>query len=623
MKEKYFIKGRSIEIPEKLVVIFLIALTNIAIWYLFFDSAEKVRGVDGMARLVRIQHLWETGQWFDSTNVRINAPFGFVSQWTRPLDALILLFSLPLMLFMSAKDAIASAAWIHAPILQIVTCFFIAGTTKHLAYSTPNPKDAVFYSMFLVVFPMQFMLPVFGVGNADHHALQMVLFVGSIYYIARSYFVPDKQMRSALYAGVALGLGIWVSLEMLPACIVPTLWFCGRWIRSGDRLHGKTAAAFVAGITGMIASAIVLNPPTDWVGIAQYQTASWDAVVYDRVSIVHVIGMMAILAGWLCITNLPCKYPNCLGNLRYRIVASAVVCAVIALGFWLFFPSFYGGPAVEVDSRVREIFYNQRVLASEKGLFSVGERAFGLIYLACMAIPVTGLLGCVVWGCVVWARSKTKQHLVFFFLLSLCVHVGITLTQVRHVIFPYLVSCVPLAVIICSVKGKYKKILLATILSVAPLFLFVLSGSTAPQTEKIANCDREILLSFLQAHSGDEGRPYIVLSHMDHSSYIVYYTDHNAIASGEHRNGQGLLDAYDMLNGHREEALNLLAKRRVDIIALCPSHEETRDLIHEGRNPDSLYQQLLFLDKLPPDWLVPVDLPKGSGDWKIYRVRRQ
>ncbi|TFH42821.1 MAG: hypothetical protein E4H01_12900, partial [Lysobacterales bacterium] len=55
--------------------------------------------------LVRVEHLWQTGAWFDSVIPRIDPPTGLALHWTRPMDVLLMagaLLATPLVGFRSA-----------------------------------------------------------------------------------------------------------------------------------------------------------------------------------------------------------------------------------------------------------------------------------------------------------------------------------------------------------------------------------------------------------------------------------------------------------------------------------------------------------------------------------------
>ncbi len=47
-------------------------------------------GPDGYMRLVRVEALFETGDWYDNFAARSNVPWGDDQHWTRPFDVLLL-----------------------------------------------------------------------------------------------------------------------------------------------------------------------------------------------------------------------------------------------------------------------------------------------------------------------------------------------------------------------------------------------------------------------------------------------------------------------------------------------------------------------------------------------------
>ena len=299
MKNKGHFKTDKVFLFEYVVaVICLVLLQGFLFASLTRWQGGYLHDADSMNWLVRVQHLWDTGQWFNSVNTRINAPFGFVSHWTRPLDTLVLLFAMPLMPLLGAKSAIYVASLSHVPMLYLLVCLTVGKTASFFAH---RGKYIRLFTMLIFILSLHSFIRIYRVGNMDHHALQQLFFAGSIYYIVRSYFREDTKIRSAAYAGALLGLGVWVNLEVLPVCLASALWFCGRWVASGDRIEGKATTVFLTGLAGIFCLALLVNPPAHaW----NDPTLSWKAAVYDRLSIVHLTGVVAVLIGWLGITTL-------------------------------------------------------------------------------------------------------------------------------------------------------------------------------------------------------------------------------------------------------------------------------------------------------------------------------
>ncbi len=61
---------------------------------------------DGYMRLVRVEALYETGDWYDGVVHRSNAPYGESLHWTRPFDVVLLAGAAPLAPVVGFKTAL-------------------------------------------------------------------------------------------------------------------------------------------------------------------------------------------------------------------------------------------------------------------------------------------------------------------------------------------------------------------------------------------------------------------------------------------------------------------------------------------------------------------------------------
>lgn len=94
---------------------------------------------DAYSRMVRVQDLLESGNWFDSSYRRVNPPLGHVSHWTRPMDAVILTEAKLLTLFLDDETALHWAGVTIGPVLHLLCLFVLVLGTRPLfgsMYST-------------------------------------------------------------------------------------------------------------------------------------------------------------------------------------------------------------------------------------------------------------------------------------------------------------------------------------------------------------------------------------------------------------------------------------------------------------------------------------------------------
>jgi len=115
-----------------------------------------------------------------------------------------------------------------------------------------------------------------------------------------------------------------------------------------------------------------------------------------------------------------------------------------------------------------------------------------------------------------------------------------------------------------------------------------------------------------------------ILTHIDFGEEILYRTQHEVIgtptATGtSHRNGQGILDTFDIMTAETDEkALELIRKRDIDLILICPEYPESQ---HYSR-PEQIstfYQRLL--EDIIPHWLRKVELPSNlSSSFMLFEI---
>ena len=116
----------------------------------------------------------------------------------------------------------------------------------------------------------------------------------------------------------------------------------------------------------------------------------------------------------------------------------------------------------------------------------------------------------------------------------------------------------------------------------------------------------------------------LILTHIDFGAEIIYRTEHKVLgtphASGTlHRNGQGILDTYDIMTADTDEkALELMKKRKIDLILLCPKSAETAFYSKPGQT--STFYKRLLNDGIP-NWLRKVELPSDlSSSFLLFET---
>ncbi|MDA1090279.1 MAG: hypothetical protein O3A85_08215, partial [Proteobacteria bacterium] len=168
---------------------------------------------DAYTRLVRIEGLVETGDWFDNTLPRANAPFGATVHWTRPLDVAVIALGLPLMPVLGVKRALYWGGALVSPLMHLLAALALVwAATPLIGRAGALIAGAMTATQFGI-------LPFTILGRADHHAVFAVTVFLTLGFLARSFTAPPSRCPfhnlNALMIGVMLAFGLWIGPETI------------------------------------------------------------------------------------------------------------------------------------------------------------------------------------------------------------------------------------------------------------------------------------------------------------------------------------------------------------------------------------------------------------------------
>jgi hypothetical protein len=109
-----------------------------------------------------------------------------------------------------------------------------------------------------------------------------------------------------------------------------------------------------------------------------------------------------------------------------------------------------------------------------------------------------------------------------------------------------------------------------------------------------------------------------VLTFVDLNPRLITVTHHNGVAGPYHRNERGILDVMLTFRGTPEHARQVIERRGIDYVLICPGLSEST--IYSSEAPKGFYVQLAK-GKVPA-WLQPIELPKDSP-YKMWRVLKR
>ena len=202
-------KGAPPTVWPMIWVAAFVALAHIA-WGLADDSIIPLGAFadgDSYTRQLRALRLLETGDWFNTSLPRANAPFGASVHWTRPFDALLIGLGLPLVPVLGVTGALYWAGVLISPLLHLSAALILLWAVHPLI----GRAGAVIAGAMTAA---QFgTLGYATVGHSDHHMLFAPVMVGGLGLAIRCLEIKSRGLSLAL--GATLALGIWVGPEAL------------------------------------------------------------------------------------------------------------------------------------------------------------------------------------------------------------------------------------------------------------------------------------------------------------------------------------------------------------------------------------------------------------------------
>jgi uncharacterized membrane protein (UPF0136 family) len=464
---------------------------------------------DSAMRLAQVRDLLHGQSWFDTTQWRMNAPFGLPMHWSRLVDAPV-----AGLIAISGSEKFALTLW---PLLLLFVCLAALGRIA----AALGGAGAVVPVLVLALLGAE-LYGLFAPGNIDHHNVQIALMLWLLVCL-----IEQRPRAAALL--VALGLG--VGMESLPYCAV-AIAAAALWLRD------DAARARAFGITLAAAALAVLLAAT----AARYRLDP----VCDTYSLFYAGLLAAGGAGLAGISYLP----------RHRLAALAPLGGALAILAVLLNPGCLGGPYANVDARMQMLFFariNEAKSAAAFALFAPSDFVRGYVY-ACVAFL----------ACFFAAPGRTRTLVIALAGTALLV----SAFQVRAVPFVILFALPGLA----AALSRLPLITLAFALLLFSDDAFAIGGvlleGPSNQAARIAafraqeDCGSETAMAPLKALP-----PGRVAAFMDQGPAILAYTRDAAVAGPYHRDSAGILDTYAIFTGPSPRAV--LKARGIGYVMTC------------------------------------------------------
>lgn len=590
-----------------------VALVHVAWWNLDHNVVRygNLADSDGYAHLLRVERLIATGNWFDASLPRANAPFGGSLHWTRPFDVLLIALALPMVPLLGFAKALYWSGALIGPLLHLATSAALAWAAMPLVGAGAALIAAALTATQFGV------LGYATVGHADHHVLLALIAVVAFGFTVRALAASKDGWRPAMAAGLTLAAGNWVGTEaQIPAALAIAILGL-TWVAGSDRA-GERNLALALGLFGGLAAATLIER-----GPARYF-----AVEYDRLSVVHLTQAAVVATFWAAVASLARRGRELAGPMTRLLAAVGAAALGLAL-MRVLYPKILVNPLKDFDPEILRIFGGVSEYAP------IADPPHFLLYLgaAVFALP--------------WAAKRLRQEWAggdrwrWLLLIAAClVYVVLALGWIRWSLYAGLFLLVALADLMlaadASINRRFAspwrapiKVLAMIALAVGPLALGavgVFAGEKAatgpplpmPLAEDPRACPLQPMARFLESPPWS-ARLRTILASANFGAELLYRTRHRVVAIIHHRIAAGILDGVRILGGGNDKEIHALVREReVDLILLCRFGSD--DAYFWKGKGDGIFYRRLQRGELS-SWLREAALPAALKErFRLFEV---
>ncbi|MBP5353073.1 MAG: hypothetical protein J6Y91_04845, partial [Alphaproteobacteria bacterium] len=282
----------------------------VEVGHLFYDDT------DSYMRLLRISDWLANFEWSERLFPYTNPPSGFELHFTRIMDVIWVVLSVPFMVFMPLKEALFYGGYLISPLFLVLVMFTLVQYYK--AVLPPMHGQKIFF-LFGVVYSLMLILKlsdVFDFYRPDHHAVMCFFFVYNVCVILHGY--RQKNLWQYAGAGFLIGLGVWASSAIEGFMIVAALLsvLCVEWI-FGQR-STKYLVFYTLGFFAALTLAWLINPPLGGLMVLNN----------TRLSLIHVVAAALIFLSFLFIDW---RHPHRTGVKIIYLVGTAAVSIMLMI----------------------------------------------------------------------------------------------------------------------------------------------------------------------------------------------------------------------------------------------------------------------------------------------------
>jgi hypothetical protein len=442
-------------------------------------------------------------------------------------------------------------------------------------------------------------------GAIDHHNAQLALLIWSLALATR------ERARDSAIAGVLCAASVAIGAELFAGVAAIAAMVALRWIVRGELVRSATAAfalAFAATAFALFAATV---PPSHYT-----------APTCDAFSIVQLTGAAIGGLGLAALALTPA-----LPSWPRRLIAAAVLAAVVGGVVALAFPACLHDPFAELDARMTELWLahvneSRSVLGLLKDLPQEVPAYYGVPFAAL----VLGF-----WQA--WRTPDATRWAWAITIVVLAVLFALALWQVRAVAAASAIATPLLAAALvrlwpADTRGAFFGIGRAALVAAAlfnPLTFMLLGKAGASALDAASDRPRSTVIAGGSVGTCEQLADYAplarlprgrVLGFIDAGPFLLAATPHDVFAAPYHRNSAGNGAMFDIFLAPPREAAVRMAALGIDYLVFCPGAPER--FTYAQTAPDGL-AAVLGRGEIP-DFLQRI--PLEGSDLVLYRPRQ-
>lgn len=575
---------------------------------------------DDRVRLVQILD-WLNGQgWYDRTIMRVNAPEGFHTIWSRVVDLPVAGLIVAFQSFVGQMQAAMIAA-ILMPLLLVLLLFYAASYFARPLVGKQNAKLVTLFVLFgSCINPESFTLAGFHVGMIGHHAWYVLLTLMLFGAMAR--LVLPSDLKHVLIAGFSIGGLLVIGIEGFPliAGVCGLLAFVG-WFQNKPRLiYDGMRLTFLGCLCGLVA--LPANQPLDSLLTVSFAEPS-------------ILGPILIFAAALFFT-VQFFILKFYGDKRWLSFAATFIGAGIIAAILIYlFPQILDGGGAALTPEERQVAADEHTEAMS--LFKVAINAVD--YIRMIAPPLLAS------GFAFYMLRKTqseRKKTIYLFYFGLVVLTFI-LASIYSRYFHYMgLAASPwlllawLTLTHSLTHDEYRALKsFGVYVALGPLWLWLVPAANfnhsfgshvllfpAKLQAEPRRCDTKQITDFLD-RSYSQDQTIIVpmymsdrfLLHTDlHIFFLANFPSHNKF-----KEAKAFYDTFSP-----DEAGQIVARRNIDLVAVCKNfyHVTSQSTFtNQLLKGHTKFGQMLVTGQTP-DWLKPVEIT-GATPWLLFEVDRK